>query len=154
MPQPTPNARDESDQTRGLVLGVGCDRNITSELFERGIAHVLEQFGLSLAAVRCIASIDKKRDEPALLRFAAANAVTVQFFSAAELDAVSGERASEIVRRHVGARAVSEPAALLASGATALLVPKTVYTEPGAGASLTVAVARCPDASTANPSGA
>ena len=132
------------DETRSLVLGVGCDRNISSELFERGVTHVLEQFGLSREALRGVASIDRKRDEPALLRFAADRGLRLYFFSAAELDAVSGSH-SEVVRRHVGARGVSEPAALLASGASALLVPKTVYTEPGAGASMTVAVARCSD---------
>ena len=61
------------------------------------------------------------------------------------LDPVPGiENPSETVKRHVGTRGVSEPAALLAAGAERLLVPKEVYTEPGAGRSMTLAVARLP----------
>jgi cobalt-precorrin 5A hydrolase len=44
----------------------------------------------------------------------------------------------------VGTRAVAEPAALRAAGADRLLVPKQVYTEPGAGRAMTLAVARVP----------
>jgi cobalt-precorrin 5A hydrolase len=49
-----------------------------------------------------------------------------------------------MVRKHVGTRGVCEPAALLAAGATRLVVPKQAYTEPGAGRSMTLAVARVP----------
>jgi cobalt-precorrin 5A hydrolase len=52
------------------------------------------------------------------------------------------ENPSETVKRHVGSRGVAEPAALLAAGAQALLVPKQSYTEPDAGRSMTLAVAR------------
>ncbi|HEY0986642.1 MAG TPA: cobalamin biosynthesis protein, partial [Kofleriaceae bacterium] len=65
-------------------------------------------------------------------------------YSAEELDAVPGITApSEVVKRHVGTRAVAEPAALLAAGTgAALVVPKERYTEPEAGRSMTLAVAR------------
>jgi cobalt-precorrin 5A hydrolase len=39
---------------------------------------------------------------------------------------------------------VAEPAALLCASAEALLLPKQVYTEPDAGRSMTLAVARIP----------
>ncbi len=48
------------------------------------------------------------------------------------------------MKKHVGSRGVAEPAALRAAGATRLLVPKQIYTEPGAGRSMTFAVARVP----------
>jgi cobalt-precorrin 5A hydrolase len=71
-------------------------------------------------------------------------------YGAAELDAVPGiENPSETVLRHVGTRGVSEPAALLAAGASRLLVPKQSYTEPDAGRSMTLAVARVPFAARA-----
>jgi cobalt-precorrin 5A hydrolase len=44
----------------------------------------------------------------------------------------------------VGTRGVSEPAALLAAGASKLAVAKQSYTEEGAGRSMTMAVARVP----------
>jgi cobalt-precorrin 5A hydrolase len=51
---------------------------------------------------------------------------------------------SDVVKRHVGSRGVAEPAALKAAGAGRLLVEKQIYTEPGAGRSMTFAVARIP----------
>jgi cobalt-precorrin 5A hydrolase len=66
-------------------------------------------------------------------------------FTAEQLDAVPGiANPSDIVKHHVGARGVAEPAALLAAGARELLVPKQRYTEPGAGRAMTLAVARVP----------
>jgi ferredoxin-NADP reductase len=134
-----------------VVLGVGCDRGTPAELFERGVLQTLSAHGLSLGNLHSLASIDRKHDEPALLAFADKYRLPLRFFSAETLDAVSGiEHASERVRASVGTRAVSEPAALLASGAAALLVAKTRYTEPGAGRSMTLALAALP--STANVS--
>ena len=66
-------------------------------------------------------------------------------FTAAELDVVPGiENPSEMVHKHVGTRGVAEPSALLAAGAERLALPKQIYTEPGAGRSMTLAVARIP----------
>jgi cobalt-precorrin 5A hydrolase len=51
--------------------------------------------------------------------------VPVEYYSAEELDRVVGVASpSAVVQRWVGTRGVCEPAALLSSGATALLVPK------------------------------
>jgi ferredoxin-NADP reductase len=125
-----------------VVLGVGCDRGTPAELFERGVLQTLSREGLSLANLHSLASIDRKHDEPALLAFAAKYGLPVRLFSAETLDAVSGiENPSERVRESVGTRAVSEPAALLAAGASALLAAKRRYTEPGAGRSMTLALA-------------
>src|SRR6185436_2832364 len=92
-----------------------------------------------------LATVDRKQDEPAFLALAARHGWPLRTFTAAELDAVPGiENPSETVQRHVSTRGVSEPAALLAAGAARLLVPKQIYTEPGAGRSMTLAVARVP----------
>jgi ferredoxin-NADP reductase len=128
-----------------VVLGIGCDRGTGAELFERGVLQTLSAHGLSLGNLHSLASIDRKHDEPALRAFADKYRLPLRFFSAETLDAVSGtEQPSERVRASVGTRAVSEPAALLASGAAALLVAKTRYTEPGAGRSMTLALAALP----------
>jgi cobalt-precorrin 5A hydrolase len=130
---------------KSLVLGLGCDRGATLEMVERGIATVLEAHGLSGKCVKEIATIDKKADEPAFLALADKRGWKLRVFTAEELDGTAGiENPSETVRKHVGTRGVSEPAALRAAGATALLVPKHAYTEPEAGRSMTVAVARIP----------
>jgi cobalt-precorrin 5A hydrolase len=128
-----------------LVLGIGCDRDTPCDLVERGVTELLGKNGLSAKCVKAVASIDKKADEPALLELGRRHGWPLRFFSAEELDAVPEiENPSETVKRHVGTRGVAEPSALLAAGASKLLVPKQTYTEPGAGRSMTFAVARIP----------
>jgi cobalt-precorrin 5A hydrolase len=133
---------------RSLVLGVGCDRDTPFELVERGVARVLTEAGLSERSVKALATVDKKADEPALLELSKRRGWPLVTYTPEQLDPVEGQqRPSETVKKHVGTRGVSEPAALLAAGARELLVPKQKYTEPGAGRSMTVAVARVPHAS-------
>ncbi len=130
---------------KSLVVGLGCDRGATFEMVERGFQSLMAQHGLSPKSVRAFATIDKKGDEAALLQLAAKHGVELTLFTPEALDAAPGiETPSETVMRHVGTRGVSEPAALLAAGATSLLVPKQIYTEEGAGRSMTLAVARIP----------
>jgi cobalt-precorrin 5A hydrolase len=130
---------------RSLVVGVGCDRGTPPELVERGLHAVLAEHGLSPRSIRGLATVDQKADEPALLALAARFGWPLHTYPAAELDQVPGiENPSATVARHVGTRGVAEPAALLHAGAARLLVPKHIYTEPGAGRSMTVAVARVP----------
>lgn len=130
---------------KSLVLGIGCDRGTPPELVARGVEALLASHRLAFASIREIATVDLKADEPALLELAARVGRPLRLFGAAELDAAPGvERPSEAVRRHVGTRTVAEAAALLAAGAERLLVAKEVYTEPGAGRSMTLAVARIP----------
>ena len=130
---------------KSLVLGLGCDRDTPLELVERGIDLLLAKHGLAKSAVKSIATIDKKGDERAFLELSAKRGWPIGTYTAEELDVVPGiENPSETVKRHVGTRAVAEPAALLAAGAERLTVPKQTYTEDGAGRSMTLAVARIP----------
>ncbi|WNG47575.1 cobalamin biosynthesis protein [Archangium minus] len=129
---------------RSLVLGIGCDRGTPEELVERGVTQLLAQALLSPASVKTVATVDLKADEPALLALCKKYDWELQTYTAAELDAVPVPTPSETVKKHVGTRGVAEPSALLASGATELLVRKQIYTEPGAGRSMTFAVARIP----------
>ncbi|XXT20383.1 cobalamin biosynthesis protein [Sorangium sp. So ce429] len=130
---------------KSLVLGVGCDRGAPLDMVERGVDRLLEEHGLSAQCVKALATIDKKADEEALLALSARRGWPLVTFTAEELDATEGiENPSEIVKKHVGARGVAEPAALRAAGAARLLVPKRAYTEEGVGRSMTLAVARVP----------
>ncbi len=130
---------------KSLVLGIGCDRDIPYEVLERGVRSILTAQSLSSKSVKAIATVTKKSDEPALLKLSENYDWPMHIFTAEELDAVPGiENPSETVKRHVGTRGVSEPAALLAAGAAKLLVPKQIYTEPDVGRSMTMAIARIP----------
>ena len=128
---------------KSLVLGIGCDRGTTPDLVERGVMALLARHGLSPKSVKELATIDAKMDEPALLALSERYGWPLRAFPPEELDVVPGiQNPSEKVKQYVGSRGVSEPAALLAAGVEALLVPKQIYTEPGAGRSMTLAVAR------------
>ena len=130
---------------KSLVVGLGCDRGSSPEMVERGVDAMLAEHGLSPKSVKAIATIDRKEDEVALRALSAKRVWPMITFAAAQLDAVVGiENPSDRVKQHVGTRGVAEPAALLASRAPQLLVPKQVYTEEGAGRSMTFAVARIP----------
>lgn len=123
---------------KSLVLGLGCDRSTPPELVARGVRLLLARHNLSPRSVARIATIDLKRDEPALQ----ALGWPMVTYGAAELDAVPMPTPSATVQRHTGTRGVAEPAALLSGGT--LVVEKQKYTEPGAGRSMTLAVARLP----------
>lgn len=130
---------------KSLVLGIGCDRGTPYELIERGVLSLLATHGLSPKSVKEIATVTRKADEPALLTLSERYHWPLRIFTAEELDVVPGiENPSDVVFRHVGTRGVSEPSALLAAGASELLVSKQIYTEPNAGRSMTLAVARIP----------
>lgn len=130
---------------KSLVLGIGCDRGTAPDLVKRGVLTILARHGLSPKSVKELATITAKLDEPALLDLSQQYGWPLRAFPPEELDVVSGiQNPSEKVKQHVGSRGVAEPAALLAAQAEALLVPKQIYTEPGAGRSMTLAVARRP----------
>ena len=130
---------------KSLVLGIGCDRGTAPDLVKRGVFSLLARHGLSPKSVKEMATINAKLDEPALLAVSEQNGWPLRAFPPEELDVVSGiQNPSENVKRYVGSRGVAEPAALLAAKAEELLVPKQIYTESGAGRSMTLAVARKP----------
>lgn len=142
---PVHHARAVIYRPKSLVLGIGCDRGTPTELLERGVRSMLDDAGLDPASVEAIASVDAKQDEPGLIALAARMGWSFVCRPPEELDAVRGiERPSDVVAKHVGTRSVAEAACLAVSRATALLVPKRIYTEPGAGRSMTFAVARKP----------
>lgn len=130
---------------RSLVVGLGCDRGAPVDMVERGVDGLLAAHGLSPKSVRELATVDKKADEPAFLALSERRGWPLRIFTPEALDAVAGiENPSDTVKRFVGTRGVAEPAALAAAGAARLIVPKQVYTELGAGRSMTFAVARVP----------
>jgi cobalt-precorrin 5A hydrolase/precorrin-3B C17-methyltransferase len=124
-----------------LALGVGSERDAPVEELETVARRALVDAGLAVGAVACVASLDLKADEPAVLALAARLGVPARFFSASELEKETPRLAnpSETVFREVGCHGVAEGAALAAAGADAALVVAKVK-----GTRCTVAVARAP----------
>lgn len=112
---------------RTLYLGAGCKRNVDADTFEAAALAFLEKCGVSLLSVKALASIDLKREETALARFAAKYQLAFVTCSAEALRRVDGVFAhSDYVEKTTGVGNVCERAAVRASGGR-LLVGKTIY---------------------------
>ena len=92
---------------------------------ERFFAEMLAENGVSVRALRCIASVDLKRDEACLLALSEKYGLPFVTYSAEELNALPGEfSGSEFVKGVTGVDCVSERSALLAAGENGRLVCK------------------------------
>jgi cobalt-precorrin 5A hydrolase/precorrin-3B C17-methyltransferase len=109
---------------KNLIVGIGCNSNTSADEVEDSLKAVLNENNLSFLSIHSIATIDIKGDEQGLNAFAKKYNFKIKAFTAEELNAVEGIEKSDAVFKATGANAVSEPAALLASGASELLVPK------------------------------
>ena len=124
-----------------IALGLGCDRGTPATTIARAVSEALADCGATLADVDAVASIDLKADEDGLLHFAAQHGWTIRFYSPPELAAVSVPNPSETVRKYTGTPSVSEAAALLVGGGSALLIEKHKVRGPD-GRNATVSIAR------------
>ena len=112
---------------RTLVLGAGCRKGVDPDAFEKAALDFLKTCGVSLLSVQSLASIDKKADEEALLRFSEKYHVPFLTYDARTLAAVEGVFAhSDFVEKTVGVGNVCERAAVKASGGV-LLMGKTAF---------------------------
>jgi cobalt-precorrin 5A hydrolase/precorrin-3B C17-methyltransferase len=121
------NNQEQSPLTlrpRNLVVGIGCNKGTSAEEIEKAVRKVLAEHNLAFASVRSVATIDMKTEEPGIRLFSNRNSFDVFSFTPGELNGVAGIAKSEAALRATGAKAVAEPAALLAAGAEKLLVPK------------------------------
>jgi cobalt-precorrin 5A hydrolase len=120
---------------RSLIAGVGCHKGAPAAEILGFLQEVFRQAGLSLFSLKALATIAAKKDEPGLKDAARRLNVELLWFTAEELEQVPVPHPSAQAARHVGAKSVSEAAALKA-GQGELLVPKRKS------ANVTVAVAR------------
>ncbi len=122
---------------RSLVVGVGCNRGTGIDEIAGAVETTLRKHRLAGRSVRALATVDLKRDDVGLRGYAERLGVPIRFYSPVELRSVDAPpNPSPVVQRWIGAPSVCEAAALLASRAASLLVPK-VKTK-----NVTVAVAR------------
>lgn len=124
---------------RVLVLGAGCNRGVDPEEFGRCAEDFLKGAGVSVLSLRALASIDLKKEEPAMKIFADRHGIPFMTFGAGELQAVRGHfTSSERVREFTGTDNVCERACVLAAGEDAVLLrSKCVYE------TMTFALSRC-----------
>ena len=110
---------------KSLVLGVGCDRGLTLEELETLVHETLRDYGLSFESIRTIATIESRRTEPAIVRFAQARDLPLLAFAKEELNRVKDvPNPSSMAMKYAGVIGVAEPAAILGSGFGELVAPK------------------------------
>lgn len=119
-----------------LVVGLGCNRGTSVEQIEHAVNEAFADHGLSQQSIDSLASIDLKNDEQGLLDFAAQSNKRLTFFTASQLNTITGIEQSDAVFAATGAYAVAEPAALLAAQTRQLLIRKLKWKD------VTLAVAR------------
>lgn len=108
-----------------LILGIGCRKGVSTEQLAGFAESLFTAAGLDLRAVRCIASIDLKKEEPGIIGLAERLGVPFLTYSPEELMKTEGSFASsEFVLRTTGADNVCERAAA-AAGAVRLLIRKS-----------------------------
>ncbi len=126
-----------------LAVGAGCERGCDAAELETLVIATLEDAGLAHRAVACVASLDLKADEPAMLALAERLDVPLVVFPAARLEEELPRlrHPSDLVHAVTGCHGVAEGAALAVVGqAGDLVVAKTRSRRA------TCAVARAPDA--------
>jgi cobalt-precorrin 5A hydrolase/precorrin-3B C17-methyltransferase len=106
-----------------FTLGLGCARNADPADLWDLVEGTLKANNIAHGAIACVASIDLKADEPAILQAAQKLGVPLRLFTAAELETESPRLAnpSDVVFAEVGCHGVSEGAALAAAGTDATL---------------------------------
>lgn len=119
-----------------LVLGIGCNRGTSSDEILAAVHETLAQNGLAVESVAGVATIAEKADEPGLIGLCRAMGWKMEAFSHAQIRQIENiPNPSKTVYDVLGVPGVAEPAALLAAGASTLLVEKQKF------ANVTVAVA-------------
>ncbi len=120
---------------RIVTVGIGCKRGTAAEAIEEAFIAALRKSGCHELAVRAVATIDLKGDEPGLLAFCRGRGLPLRAYSAGELSAVPGSfSGSAFVKKTVGVDNVCERAAVLCSGGRLL-------SQKEAGNGVTVALA-------------
>ena len=133
-----------------LVAGVGCRRGVSEDHLRELLLHTLEEHGLAAMSLAKIATADIKADEPGIIALAESLSLPIETYDGARLNAVAdaaaaGRSASGLHRPTasaaydlLGVFGVAEPAAMLASGADGVIVPRVKSDRA------TIAVARIP----------
>ena len=114
-----------TEATKALVVGVGCRKGVSEEQIERAILHALEHGSGAISAVREIATVDLKAQEPGLLAFTQRHGIPLRIIAKQQIEARAWVgRPSQWVQQAVGLDGVCEPCALIASPRGRLAVPK------------------------------
>jgi len=112
---------------KNLCIGIGCKKDCSPDTLMKQLRRVLKDAHLSERRICLVASIERKKDEAAILQAAEAFGVPFLTYTAEELASVKGDFSpSAFVEEQVGVDNVCERSAVAAAGPGArLIVGKT-----------------------------
>lgn len=108
-----------------LVAGVGCNRGTDAREILNLIKSTFQYQKISLQSLKCLTTIEAKRDEQSLLDAAEELKIPLLFFGKSDLESIKAPHPSSVVEKHMGVSSVCEATALLKTGGGRLLIPKT-----------------------------
>lgn len=113
---------------RRLVLGIGCKKNMDGAKLEGAVRNFFRQHNISLTALKVIATVDVKKEEPAILSLAEKMSLPLHIVDRAEIVPIEHMfTSSDFVKKTIGVGCVCEPAAFLVSQEGRLVAPKTAF---------------------------
>lgn len=124
---------------RNIAAGIGCRKGIEASVLEKGFLEILDENMLDIRQVKNIASIDLKKNEPALLRLCEKYGIPFGTYTSEELNDISGVTASsDFVKKVAGVDNVCERAARMSCIAGSLIQGKCIRE------GMTAALVKCP----------
>lgn len=97
-----------------LVVGLGCQRGCPASTLRALLDQALQAHQIGLHQIKALASIDLKRDEPALVELAEQLSLPLTYFSSTQLAGYEPQLShhSQIAFERTGCYGVAESAAL------------------------------------------
>ncbi|MCW4003516.1 MAG: cobalt-precorrin 5A hydrolase [Candidatus Bathyarchaeota archaeon] len=114
-------------KTKDIVVGLGARKDASADSIIEAVDIALEKVHISLATVNRFATVDIKRNSPAMIQAAERLGAPLEFLSVDELRLVKHKDLSpdsEMVEKKIGVGGVCERAALKIAGENAKLILK------------------------------
>lgn len=114
---------------KNLVVGIGCKKNTGGDKIISSIKDSFLKYNLSLEGIKCLATIDIKKDEIGIKDTAKFFNVDLKIIEKKEIEKIQEKfESSNFVLNSVGVKSVSAPSAVIASGKKGkLLAEKLKY---------------------------
>jgi cobalt-precorrin 5A hydrolase len=119
-----------------LVVGLGCRHGCPASTLRALLDQALQAHHIELQAIKALASIDLKRNEPGLIELATQLALPLMYFSSEQLSRYQAQLShhSQIAFERTGCYGIAESAALalaeqLAQAPAKLLIPRQKYAQ-------------------------
>ncbi|MGE8177496.1 cobalamin biosynthesis protein [Pseudomonas fluorescens] len=119
-----------------LVVGLGCQRGCPASTLRTLLDQALQAHHIELQAIKALASIDLKRDEPGLIELARQLSLPLICFSSEQLSSYQAQLShrSQVAFERTGCYGIAESAALalaeqLAQAPVKLLIPRQKYAQ-------------------------